>query len=418
MTYKEYVENRSKLMQEAKDLMNDGKIEEFKAKKEEVEALDKKWEETAEARANLEALENAGPKAGLQIIDVAGGNQTDRKEKEDIFDTAEYKDVFMEYVCRGIMIPEKYRNAAEKTTTTDAGAVIPTTTVREIIKELKSYGNIYAKVRKLNVQGGVQFPILTLKPTATWIGEGASEGKKIKADEKVSFSYYGLECKISQSLLASVVTFEEFQNEFVALATEAIVIALEKAIINGTGTGQPLGILKDTRIKSGNVIQLTEEELGNWQAWKKKVFAKMKKSYRNGEFFMAQSSFDGYIDAMTDTTGQPIGRVNYGIDGGETYRFGGKTVETVEEDILPDFGAAEAGDVVAVFTKLSDYAINSNMKMTAVKWIDHETNEVKNKVMIIADGKLLDSNGTLIIKKKATPTGQQDSSQQDPEQQG
>ena len=150
MTYKEYVENRSKLMQEAKDLMNDGKIEEFKAKKEEVEALDKKWEETAEARANLEALENAGPKAGLQIIDVAGGNQTDRKEKEDIFDTAEYKDVFMEYVCRGIMIPEKYRNAAEKTTTTDAGAVIPTTTVREIIKELKSYGNIYAKVRKLN----------------------------------------------------------------------------------------------------------------------------------------------------------------------------------------------------------------------------------------------------------------------------
>lgn len=418
MTYKEYVENRSKLMQEAKDLMNDGKIEEFKAKKEEVEALDKKWEETAEARANLEALENAGPKAGLQIIDVAGGNQTDRKEKEDIFDTAEYKDVFMEYVCRGIMIPEKYRNAAEKTTTTDAGAVIPTTTVREIIKELKSYGNIYAKVRKLNVRGGVQFPILTLKPTATWIGEGASEGKKIKADEKVSFSYYGLECKISQSLLASVVTFEEFQNEFVALATEAIVIALEKAIINGTGTGQPLGILKDTRIKSGNVIQLTEEELGNWQAWKKKVFAKMKKSYRNGEFFMAQSSFDGYIDAMTDTTGQPIGRVNYGIDGGETYRFGGKTVETVEEDILPDFGAAEAGDVVAVFTKLSDYAINSNMKMTAVKWIDHETNEVKNKVMIIADGKLLDPNGTLIIKKKATPTGQQDSSQQDPEQQG
>ena len=264
----------------------------------------------------------------------------------------------------------------------------------------------------------MQFPILTLKPTATWIGEGASEGKKIKADEKVSFSYYGLECKISQSLLASVVTFEEFQNEFVALATEAIVIALEKAIINGTGTGQPLGILKDTRIKSGNVIQLTEEELGNWQAWKKKVFAKMKKSYRNGEFFMAQSSFDGYIDAMTDTTGQPIGRVNYGIDGGETYRFGGKTVETVEEDILPDFGAAEAGDVVAVFTKLSDYAINSNMKMTAVKWIDHETNEVKNKVMIIADGKLLDPNGTLIIKKKATPTGQQDSSQQDPEQQG
>lgn len=404
MTYKEYVENRNKLMQKAKNLMNEGKIEEFKAKKEEVEALDKKWEETAEARANLEALENAGPKVGMQIIDVAGNAQTGQEKKEDIFDTAEYRDSFMEYICRGTKIPEKYRNEAQKTTAADGSTVIPTTIVREIIKELKSYGNIYAKVRKLNVQGGVEFPILTLKPTATWIGEGASESKKIKADEKVSFSYYGLECKIAQSLLASIVTFEEFQSEFVSLATEAIIIALENAVINGTGTGQPLGILKDSRIKSANVIQMTEEELGNWKAWKKKVFAKMKKAYRNGEFFMAQSSFDGYIDAMTDANGQPIGRVNYGIDGGETYRFGGKTVETVEEDILPDFGAAEIGDVVAVFTKLSDYAINSNMQMTSVKWIDHDTNEVKNKVIVIADGKLLDPNGTLIIKKKTGTT--------------
>ncbi len=415
MTYKEYVENRNKLMQEAKNLMNEGKIEEFKAKKEEVEALDKKWEETAEARANLEALENAGPKVGMQIIDVAGNAQTGQEKKEDIFDTAEYRDSFMEYICRGTKIPEKYRNEAQKTTAADGSTVIPTTIVREIIKELKSYGNIYAKVRKLNVQGGVEFPILTLKPTATWIGEGASESKKIKADEKVSFSYYGLECKIAQSLLASIVTFEEFQSEFVSLATEAIIIALENAVINGTGTGQPLGILKDSRIKSANVIQMTEEELGNWKAWKKKVFAKMKKAYRNGEFFMAQSSFDGYIDAMTDANGQPIGRVNYGIDGGETYRFGGKTVETVEEDILPDFGAAEVGDVVAVFTKLSDYAINSNMQMTSVKWIDHDTNEVKNKVIVIADGKLLDPNGTLIIKKKASTTTPSQNPENQPE---
>ena len=186
-------------------------------------------------------------------------------------------------------------------------------------------------------------------------------------------------------------------------------------MINGTGTGQPLGILKDTRIKSTNVIQMTEKELGDWKAWKKKVFAKMKKAYRNGEFFMAQSSFDGYIDAMTDANGQPIGRVNYGIDGGETYRFGGKTVETVEEDILPDFGAAEVGDVVAVFTKLSDYAINSNMQMTSVKWIDHDTNEVKNKVIVIADGKLLDPNGTLIIKKKASTTTPSQNPENQPE---
>lgn len=406
MTYKEYIENRNKLMQEAKELMNAGKVDDFKTKKEEVEALDEQWRELAEAKANLEALENAAPR-GNGIIDLGQGEPTRREtpKPEDVFDTREYKNAFMEYVCRGQKIPDKYRDAAAKTTAADASAVIPTTTVREIIKELKSHGNIYAKVRRLNVQGGVEFPILTLKPTATWVGEGASEDQKIKADQKVSFSYYGLECKIAQSLLASVVTFEEFQSEFVALATEAIIIALETAIVNGTGSGQPLGILKDSRIPTANVINMTVEELGEWKEWKKKVFSKMKKAYRNGEFFMAQSSFDSFIDAMTDTTGQPIGRVNYGIDGGETYRFGGKTVETVEEDILPDFESAAVGDAVAIFTKLSDYAINSNMEMTATRWIDNDTNEVKNKVMVIADGKLLDPNGTLIIKKKASPAG-------------
>ena len=132
----------------------------------------------------------------------------------------------------------------------------------------------------------------------------------------------------------------------------------------------------------------------------------MKKAYRRGDFIMAQSSFDAHIDAMTDKNGQPIGRVNYGIDGSEVYRFAGKTVETVEEEILPDFDTAEVGEVVAIFGDLGNYAVNGNMEMTTVKWIDNDSNELKNKVLTVVDGKILDPNGFLIIKKKAS-TGQQ-----------
>ena len=39
------------------------------------------------------------------------------------------------------------------------------------------------------------------------------------------------------------------------------------------------------------------------------------------------------------------------------------------------------------------------MQMTAVKWTDNDTNEVKNKCIMIVDGKLVDANGVLIIKK-------------------
>lgn len=129
----------------------------------------------------------------------------------------------------------------------------------------------------------------------------------------------------------------------------------------------------------------------------------MKKAYRNGAFFMNQSTFDGHIDGMVDKNGQPIGRTNYGINGEESYRFLGKDVETVEDDLISSWDDAAKGDVVAVFFKGTDYAINTNMQMTTVKWVDHDTNEIKNKCIMIVDGKLVDPNGVLIIKKGEEP---------------
>ena len=316
----------------------------------------------------------------------------------DPYDTPEYRTAFMNFACRGEVIPANLRAT---TLTTDVSAAIPTTYLNEIVKELKSYGNIYAAVRKLNVQGGVEIPISDIKPTAVWIGDTASDAQKLSANESVSFKYFGLECKIAQSLLVSVTTLEAFQNLFVELATEAIAKALDISIISGSGTNQPLGVINDKRVPSGNVVTLTEEEFTSWSGWKKKVFGKMKKAYRKGNFYMAQGTFDGYIDGMVDQNGQPIGRVNYGIDGEEKYRFGGKNVETVEDDVIKAYDDASAGDVVAVFLNPSDYGFNSNLEMKTVKWIDNDTNEVKTKVVLIGDGKLIDPNGVVIVKKGA-----------------
>lgn len=405
----EYKEKRKALMLEAENLIREKKIKEAKAKMDEVKALDKEHEEEVKAQADFEALNRnviaqRTPEVSLTAGEITGAQA---RKAEDIFATKEYENAFKDYVQKGTPIPDRFKNTAAKSTTTDLSAVIPTTLAREIIKEMKSYGNLYAKVRKTNVPGGVEYPILTLKPTAVWVGEGASDDQKVQANTKVSFSYYGLECKIAETLLASIVMLDEFNDEFVRLAVEAIVAALDKAIVNGTGSGQPLGVTVDTRVPAANKLTLNENEITSWATWKKKVFAKMKKAYRNGCFIMAQATFDSYIDGMVDTTGQPIGRVNYGIDGGEKYRFGGKEVEIVEDDIIKDFDTASKNDTVAVFVDLKDYAINSNMEMTTTKWTDHDTNQVKQKVMVIVDGKLLDPNGVLIIKKGEVSTQSQ-----------
>lgn len=330
---------------------------------------------------------------------VASFNQTPQKRNEDPTDTIEYRTAFMNYVCRNVPIPAELREN-QVTTTADASAVIPKTILNEIVKKMSTYGNIFAKVRKLNVKGGVSIPVLTLKPEAKWIGETTpSDTQKIKADEKVTFTYFGVECKIAQSLLENITTLDIFQEQFVELATEAIVKAVEIAIFNGNGTTQPTGILKDSRVPSENVITMTPEEFSSWDGWHKKVKAKMKKAYRDGEFIMAQGTFDGHIDGMTDKNGQPIGRINYGMNGEENYRFMGKNVETVEDECIASWDDANTGDVIAVFAKLSDYGVNTNMQMTTVKWVDNDNNELKNKCIMALDGKLIDPNGVLIIKK-------------------
>ncbi len=369
-------------------------------------------DELADAKAQLEELDEPasgedGQRAQAQNLAVLATRtmpSATPNKKVDPLDTEEYREAFMNFCTRGIAIPKELR-ADEITKTSDTSAVIPTTIMNEIVTELKSYGSVYNQVRKLNVQGGVEIPILSLKPSATWIsadtGTSESDKQKLQANTKISFSYFGLECKVAQTLLVNVTTLEMFQSLFVPLATEAIVQALEIAIFNGTGSGQPTGITKDSRVPAANIVTLSASDIASWTKWKKNVFAKMKKSYRDGKFFMAQATFDGYIDGMVDTNGQPIGRVNYGIDGEENYRFGGKTVETVENDVIEAYDDAATDDVIAVFFKPSDYAINSNLEMQVVKWIDNDTNEVKNKVIMICDGKLVDPNGVIIIKKGA-----------------
>jgi hypothetical protein len=41
------------------------------------------------------------------------------------------------------------------------------------------------------------------------------------------------------------------------------------------------------------------------------------------------------------------------------------------------------------------------MQMTMYRWLDHDTNQWVDKSILIADGKLLDAAGVIIVKKGA-----------------
>ena len=55
----------------------------------------------------------------------------------------------------------------------------------EFIREVsRVYGQVYAKVRKLNVRGGVKFPISKLKANFKWVTETSVSDRQKAGDIK------------------------------------------------------------------------------------------------------------------------------------------------------------------------------------------------------------------------------------------
>ena len=369
--------------------------------------------EVADLKQKREAIEAAANTRSKLLADIAEGrkgiNLPDKRMKkeeteEDPFGTMEYRKAFMEY-CRTGKWSDVLKRSNEVTTSSDISAAVPTTILNEIIRKMGEYGQIFSRVRKMAIPGGVQVPILSLKPTAAWIGEAATaqgERQKLQANSSVSFSYFGLEIKLAQSLVATLVGLPAFEAQISDLIVEGMMAKLEADIFNGNGSGKVTGILTDSRVAAGNKVNMTADDMTDWEAWKKNVFAKMPLAYkRNAVFVMASGTWEGYIDGMTDANGQPIGRVNYGITDGIQERFAGKEVIQVEDDVIKPFDSADNGDVVAVYMNLNDYAINSNLQLSMVRYVDQDTNQIIDKAILVCDGKLLDTNGVILVKKSA-----------------
>lgn len=337
---------------------------------------------------------------------------TQERQNDDPFATMEYRKAFMRYAQTGEAIPANLAKRDGIPANTDTlGATIPTTILNEFINEIrKVYGQLYTRVRKLNVPGAVKIPIAKLQATFKWITEDTVSPRQNAGtiNDFVEFSYNMAEIRVSQTLLSSIVTIDLFEREIVRIMVIAYMQAMDDGIVNGTGNGQMLGILNDPRVlATGNVVEMTAAEINNWKAWRQKFFAKLPLGYRSGEFIFPLATVDAYLETMADANNNPVFRQATGLevnDGDSTDpngRFFGRRISLVEPDIIPDFDSANAGDVIGIFWQPQEYAINTNMQFGMRRYFDEERNEWVNKMLTIVDGKVLNPMGIYLIKKKA-----------------
>lgn len=335
------------------------------------------------------------PQGGFNPLSsyVIGSNKRNRESVD-----MEYRNAFMNHVLKGTKISEELRSNVT-TLTTDIGELIPKNVLDKIIEKLRFYGNIFSRITVTNIKGGVTVPTSSAKPIATWVGEGkVSDKQKKTIDGTVTFSYHKLQCRVAVSLEADTTSLPIFESAIIDNVSEAMIVAIEQAIISGTGVKQPLGIINDTKIKSTQKIAVKPSELTSWEKWSK-IFAKVPLSKRAGTvLIMNNETYEGDILGMVDANGQPIARTTYGLDGTESYRFKGKEVVPVE-DYLTSYDAAQVNDVFGIIVNLKDYMFNSNLQIMIKRYFDEDTDEWITKSTTIADGKLADAQGVILLTK-------------------
>lgn len=400
MNKKQYEAKRRELIAEAEKLLADGKAEEAEAKMKEVTDLDEAWEKIAQAQANFAAL-NREPSA----VNVFGANGSlmnfgeIQEKKENVYDTKEYRTAFMNFVVKGTKIPDKFTNEAGPTKTTDIGTVISPVVVNRIIEKMEAIGMILPLVTQTSYAPGASIPKSNVKPVATWVAEGGTSEKQKKKTGRIDIKGYKLRCAISLTLESSVMSLELFETVFVNNVAEAMVKAQEEAIVNGDGSGKPKGVLQET-VEAGQNIEITAKGNVDYKTLTKAEGA-LPLAYENGAVWnMTKKTFMEFV-GMTDTNGQPIARVNYGVNGQPERTLLGRRV--VLNDYMSSLGGTiESDTVVAFLYDWSDYMFNTNYAMTVKSYEDNDTEDQVTKAVMICDGKSLDNHSLVTLTKKAS----------------
>lgn len=375
-----------------------GDVEELRKLQKEVDGIDAELRDIQamidELPEETEEERTAAVNGTTPGIVVTNADNQEKRKTEDV-EELEYRKAFQQFVTRGTPIPTELR-ADENTLTSDIASAIPTVLVNRIVEKLESTGMILPLVNKTSFAAGINIPTSSVKPVATWVLEGAGSDRQKKTTGVITFSKFKLRCEISMSMESGTMAISAFEAAFVKQVVEAMTKALELAIIDGNGTTQPKGILKETP-NTGQALEATVlgyDTLVDAEA-------ALPQAYEEGAVWcMTKKTFMGFI-GMLDSQKQPVARINYGIGGKPERTLLGRTV-VLCGDYMDSFSATlTAGKIFAFLFNFDDYTLNTVYDMGVQRKQDWDTEDLLTKAVMSVDGKVIDKGSLVTLKKKA-----------------
>lgn len=417
MTYEQYLEKRNALFNEAQALLDEGKLDEAKAKEQEIKDLDAKYDEIAKARANMQAL-NASPVVKpLENLgaNVAGGtslgsvasdhNVVDEKE---VYKTAFAKAMMGQRLTaeeRAVLdkVNDDFRrtNEAVMQTTSEAALLIPETVREGIWREMGELHPILADLEMTFVPG--DFTIIKEKDDSLATdATGYDEADEVGDEDEVSFAEINLSgCELAKAVTVSwkakKMTIDAFLTYITTKIAEKMGNALAKWVVSGRGKpgvgdtfkAEAYGIKTRIEAETDTPQVITYDDTDPIDYTKMTAaMAKMKSGYYKGAAIYATNDMIwNKLANIVDKEGRPMFVPD--VTSGGVGRFFGLPVK--EEDAVP-VGEILIGNVA------KGYVMNANENISMYQEDHVKIRKTDYMGYAIVDGDVLTTKAFVLLK--------------------
>lgn len=232
--------------------------------------------------------------------------------KDNVFGSNEYRSAFFKTMLgqdlssiekRAFDTAQEVEQRAEGfASSNNSQAVLPETTLNEIITKARKQGGLIGHVRNFNIPTKIKIPIGTPTSKANWHTEGALVEAEHPDTVSVQFDGNEILKVFSISVKAQTMSIQAFESYLVQELTQTVVETIDHTLVNGTGVDQGQGILTGITWNDTNSVDLT----GKYTDFTK-ALGLLKRGYSAGaKFAMSNATLYNQVYGVMDANERPI----------------------------------------------------------------------------------------------------------------
>jgi HK97 family phage major capsid protein len=276
-----------------------------------LDALETELRQLTDEKNEIEKRQEIAKAVELGTVEVKQiekpqeGSIMEQKTKEQILNSNEYRSAFLK-MLQGQPLSEveqrNYDNGAGS-----AGAAIPTQTSETLFAKMTKLAPMLSEITLLRVAGNVQFATEGVRNAAYLHAQNAAITAATDTLVKVSLTGYEYNKLLYVSKTVQTMAINAFEGWLTDMIAEDIAVAIEDAIINGSGSTQPKGLANATTFSTTtNLVEVTGTFTITYQNVLD-VIAKLPARYDSNAKFLANKGmvYQG-LAAVKDTNGRPI----------------------------------------------------------------------------------------------------------------